>query len=120
MRILVLTTVMLSLSSCITMSLLSESAHTDTVSREKTTLHLDVFQTLSSRTALASTNSWDVVLFYTRDIQLYDGKKITTRCQLVDTYSYKSKEDLYKTVPVFMPISEYGKYGYTKGDVYSY
>lgn len=97
-------------------TLLSDTAYTDNVSKEKTTLHLNVFQTLSENSALAHTNSLDAIAFYSREVQLYDGKRITAKCQLVDTYTYVTKNDVVKTVPVFMPLSEYQKNGYTKGD----
>ena len=38
---------------------------------------------------------------------LYDGQIIGGRWVLVDTYTYETKDERIKTVPVLMPLSEY-------------
>lgn len=92
------------------MALLAASQSEDNISKENTYLNLSIFQTLSKHEALAYTNNYDVVKIETATDTYYDGKKISGYFTLVDTYSYTTRDDFYKTVPVYVLTSEYNKY----------
>ena len=113
-KVLILIVATLSLNSCFTMTYLATEAGKDDISKTNTFLHLKVFQTLNNGFALAKTNQYDAVAIYTYDQKLYDGKQFDGRFMFIDTYSYLTTQNVYKTVPVFMPVEEYKKYGYTK------
>ena len=73
-------------------------------------MKLKVFQTLSRSEALCTqegSNSIDVYKIVTETNILYDGQIIGGTWVLVDTYTYETKDERIKTVPVFMPLSEY-------------
>ena len=73
-------------------------------------MELKVFQTLSRNEALCTqegSNSIDVYKIVTETNILYDGQIIGGTWVLVDTYTYETKDERIKTVPVFMPLSEY-------------
>lgn len=78
------------------------------INSEETRLNVEIFQTLSSTTALAHTTGWDykVVMIKTNNDIYYDGKTITGWFRLVDTYTYESKGNGIKTVPVYQRTSE--------------
>lgn len=72
-------------------------------------LNLKVFQTLSKTEALARTSDFDVVKVIILDDLVYDGKEYSGVFVLVDTYTYTTREDIQKTVPVYMRRSDYRK-----------
>ncbi|MBO7617254.1 MAG: hypothetical protein J6T22_08620 [Bacteroidales bacterium] len=73
-------------------------------------LNATIFQAVNSHEALATTsrepNSIVVKLITSEDIY-YDGKKVSGTYVMVDTYSYENKQEITKTVPVFIKVSEY-------------
>lgn len=79
------------------------------ISKTDTYLTLKVFQTFNKGSALAMTESFDVVKIISSIDTYYDGKKIAGRFILVDTYTYMNKENQYKTVPVFVAKDEYNR-----------
>lgn len=75
-------------------------------------LTLEVFQTLSRNEALCiqeGSFSIDVCKIVTETSILYDGQIISGTWVLVDTYTYKTKNNNIKTVPVLMPLSDFRK-----------
>lgn len=72
-------------------------------------LKLKVFQTLSKTEALAWTSDYDVVKVIILDDFVYDGKEYSGVFVLVDTYTYTTREDIQKTVPVYIKRSDYRK-----------
>lgn len=77
------------------------------INRERTRLNVEIFQTLSSTAALAqTTDDYKVVMIQTDNERYYDGKTISGWFKLVDTYTYESKGNVIKTVPVYRRISE--------------
>lgn len=73
------------------------------------TLSVEIIQTLSKNEALARTSDWDVVKLETTEDVYYDGKKISGRFVMVGTYTYTTRNDMDKTVPVYLKESEYKK-----------
>ncbi|MDD7083584.1 MAG: hypothetical protein PUI22_07085 [Bacteroidales bacterium] len=77
---------------------------------DRCNLNLKVFQTLSKTEALCTQEgsySMDVYKIVTETNILYDGQIIGGTWVLVDTYTYETKDNSIKTVPVLMPLSEY-------------
>lgn len=70
---------------------------------------LKVFQTLSNYEALALDSDYNVVKLVTFKDMIYDGKVFTGEYVLTGTYTYETKENGVKTVPVYMLWSEYKK-----------
>jgi len=70
--------------------------------------HLDVriFQTLDEQSALASSENLDVVKIITGGEVYYDGKHVSGRFQFMETYTYITKENVSKTVPVYQKVDE--------------
>ena len=119
-KLLLLIIATLSLNSCFTMTYLATEASKDDISKTDTFLHLKIFQTLDDGFALAKTNQYDAVAIYTHNQKLYDGKQLDGRFKFIDTYSYTTAQNVYKTVPVFMPVVEYKKYGYSEKELIIY
>ena len=73
-------------------------------------LHVKIFQALNDKEALARDDFYDLVvkLITTEDI-FYDGKRFNGDYIMVNTYSYETKKEIIKTVPVFIKASEYNK-----------
>lgn len=78
-----------------------------------TYLSVEIFQTLSQTEALAWTKDYKVVKLVTESEILYDGKKVKGEHRLIDTYTYATKGESIKTVPVYSRINkipdEHGK-----------
>ena len=72
-------------------------------------LSVEIFQTLNKNEALARTTSWDVVKLESTEEVYYDGKKITGPFIMIGTYQYTTRNDMDKTVPVYIKESEYKK-----------
>ena len=72
------------------------------INSEQTYLSVEIFQTLSRTEALAHTTGWDfkVVKVVTSEDTYYDGKSLSGTFVLVDTYTYETKDERIKTVPV--------------------
>ena len=77
------------------------------ISKKDTYLYLTIIQTHSEHQALAWTEDYDVVKVMTYGDTYYDGKKLSGRYILIDTYTYTTKDGIVKTVPVFILKSEY-------------
>lgn len=92
------------LTSC---SVLFMSNAGSDISRERTYLEVEIFQTISETEALAFTENFKIVKLETTSETYYDGKEISGNFRLLDTYSYINKEGTRKTVPVYMRESEY-------------
>ena len=106
-HLIMLLAVSLLLSSC---GIFSIGAASGKNIGDRCVLKLEVFQTLSRNEALCvetSLYSNDVYKIITESNLLYDGQVIRRRWVLVDTYTYETKDNRIKTVPVLMPLSEY-------------
>ena len=107
-NLIMLLAVSLLLSSC---GIFSIGAASGKQLGDKCDLKLEVFQTLSRNEALCMEKSLyssnDVYKIITESNLLYDGQVISGRWVLVDTYTYETKDNRIKTVPVLMPLSEY-------------
>ena len=72
-------------------------------------MNATIFQAVNSHEALATTsdelNSIVVKLITTEDTY-YDGKKVSGTFIVVDTYTYENKQEITKTIPVFIKVSE--------------
>ncbi len=97
------------LSSCDTTYYTSDKGKTiDGV--EVTHLSIKIFQTfVYEKAALARDKDYDVVKLVSDEEMYYDGKKIEGDFVLIDTYTYETKGERLKTVPVYMRYSEYKK-----------
>lgn len=102
-------------TSCLTtMALLSTPNYSsqstgNDISKSKTYLNLTILQTLSKYEALAWTKHYDVVKIETLTDIYYDGKTINGYFTLVGTYRYVTKQNVTKTVPIYVLTSEYNK-----------
>ena len=86
---------------------------------DKCDINVKIFQAFNSHEALAKgfgSNDIVVKLITTEDT-FYDGKILSGRYVMVDTYTYthkndgkKDSEEYIKTVPVFIKVSEYNRY----------
>ena len=107
-HLIMLLAVSLLLSSC---GIFSIGAASGKNIGDRCVLKLEVFQTLSRNEALCIETSLyssnDVYKIITESNLLYDGQVISGTWVLVDTYTYETKDERIKTVPVFMPLSEY-------------
>jgi len=76
---------------------------------DKCYLNVKIFQALNSHEALAtSAETGDIVVkVITAEDTFYDGKRVSGKYIMVDTYTYKDNLETIKTVPVFIKISEY-------------
>ncbi len=79
------------------------------ISSRNTYLSVKIFQTLDEGSALAITDNHDAVKIISNEEVYYDGKVVSGRFILVDTYSYTTTKGVDKTVPVFMKELEYRK-----------
>ena len=75
-------------------------------------LNVTIIQAFNGHEALATTG-YDinsiVVKLTTNEDTFFDGKKVHGDYIMVDTYTYESKQEVIKTVPVFIKVSEYNK-----------
>ncbi len=69
-------------------------------------LNLEIFQTLGEYEALARTRNFDVVKIVTDNETYYDGKKLSGKFRLIDTYTYITVSDNVKTIPVYTRIDD--------------
>ena len=99
-------------TSCFTtMALMAASESSNNISRKKTYLNLTIFQTYEgNRAALALTKNYDVVKIETVFDVYYDGKQINGNFTLIGTYSYETKDERMRTVPVFVLTREYNEF----------
>lgn len=98
-------------TSCFTtMALLSSQDTGSDISKERTYLDLKILRTFNSKEALAYTEHADIVKIETQSDTYYDGKKISGNFTLVGTYTYQAKNEMIKTVPVYVLTSEYNKH----------
>ena len=77
---------------------------------DKCYLNATIFQAVNSHEALATTGrelNSIVVKLITSEDTYYDGKKVSGTYIMVDTYTYENKQEIIKTVPVFIKVSEY-------------
>ena len=77
---------------------------------DKCYLNATIFQAVNSHEALATTSQERnsiVVKLITSEDTFYDGKRVSGTYIMVDTYTYESKQETIKTVPVFIKVSEY-------------
>lgn len=77
---------------------------------DRCNLKLTVIQTLSKNEALCLQEGASFINVYkivTNTNILYDGQVVGGTWVLVDTYTYETKDNNIKTVPVLMPLSEY-------------
>ncbi|MGN1232904.1 MAG: hypothetical protein ACI4UJ_05590 [Candidatus Cryptobacteroides sp.] len=108
-RLIMLLTASLLLSSC---GIVTNTGTVSTTTKlgDRCNMKLKVFQTLSRSEALCTqegSHSIDVYKIVTETNILYDGQIIGGTWVLVDTYTYETKDNRIKTVPVLMPLSEY-------------
>ena len=109
-HLIMLLTASLLLSSC---GIVTNTGTVSTTTKlgDRCNMELKVFQTLSRSEALCMEtrlySSNDVYKIITESNLLYDGQVISGTWVLVDTYTYETKDERIKTVPVFMPLSEY-------------
>ena len=98
---------LLLISSC---SILSRVSLTNASIGDKCYLNATIFQAVNSHEALATTGrelNSIVVKLITSEDTYYDGKKVSGTFIMVDTYTYENKQEITKTVPVFIKVSEY-------------
>ena len=73
-------------------------------------MNAKIFQAVNSHEALATTSrelNSIVVKLITSEDTYYDGKRVSGTFIMVDTYTYENKQEIIKTVPVFIKVSEY-------------
>ena len=80
------------------------------ISKKKPRLSVKIFQTQSPFEGLGVTPDFDVVKIRTITDDIYDGKHMKGRFVRVDSYTYKTNEGRFKTVPVFVPKKDYKYY----------
>lgn len=102
--------VLFTCSSCFSAASISSSSYGNDISKDDTYLDLTIMQTLSKGEALAKTSDYDIVKIETLEEVYYDGKKISGRFRLIDTYTYVTNSGSTKTVPVFVSQKEYKSY----------
>jgi len=107
--LLLLCTLLLGSCSVFTPTYTTYSTPKSDISKTDTYLTLKVFQTFDKGSALAMTESFDVVKIISSIDTYYDGKRLAGRFILVDTYTYMNNENQYKTVPVFVAKDEYNR-----------
>ena len=111
--LIMLLAVSLMLSSCGVVTNTSSISNPNTIGTklgDRCNLKLKVFQTLSRSEALCTQEgsySLDVYNIVTNTNILFDGQVVGGTWVLVDTYTYETKDNNIKTVPVLMPLSEY-------------
>ena len=99
--------ILLLLSSC---SIFTRTSLTNASIGDKCYLKATIFQAVNSHEALATTSrelNSIVVKLITSEDTYYDGKIVSGTFIMVDTYTYESKQEIVKTVPVFIKVSEY-------------
>lgn len=97
---------------CVTVPMLLTTScgiFSNNINSEQTYLSVEIFQTLSKYEALACTSDWKVVKVITSEDVYYDGKSLSGTYVLVDTYTYETKDERIKTVPVYRKKSELRK-----------
>ena len=72
-------------------------------------IEVEVFQTLSDHEALAMDKNFFVIKLISSTETYYDKKRINGTFVFVDTYTYETKDQGLKTVPVYQRISELKK-----------
>ena len=92
--------VLFSLSSCMTIPL-AKSSIGDTVY-----IRAKVFQALNENEALAIDEGVVIKIITTKEL-FYDGKEVSGYYKMIDTYTYKTKDNSTKTVPVLIKVSEF-------------
>lgn len=111
--LIMLLAVSLMLSSCGVVTNTSSISNPNTIGTklgDRCNLKLKVFQTLSRSEALCTQEgsySLDIYKIVTNTNILFDGQVVGGTWVLVDTYTYETKDNNIKTVPVLMPLSEY-------------
>ena len=111
--LIMLLAVSLMLSSCGVVTNTSSISNPNTIGTklgDRCNLKLKVFQTLSRSEALCTQEgsySLDVYKIVNNTNILFDGQVVGGTWVLVDTYTYETKDNNIKTVPVLMPLSEY-------------
>lgn len=99
--------ILLLLSSC---SIFTRASLSNASIGDKCYLNATIFQAVNSHEALATTSQERnsiVVKLITSEDTFYDGKRVSGTYIMVDTYTYESKQETIKTVPVFIKVSEY-------------
>ena len=94
-------------SSC---SILTRVSLSNASIGDKCYLNATIFQAINSHEALATTSREPnsiVVKLITSEDTYYDGKRVSGTFVMVDTYTYENKQEITKTVPVFIKVSEY-------------
>ena len=100
-------TLLLFVSSC---SVFNRASLSHASIGDKCYLNATIFQAVNSHEALATTSrelNSIVVKLITSEDTYYDGKKVSGTYFMVDTYTYENKQEIIKTVPVFIKVSEY-------------
>lgn len=69
---------------------------------QKRFIEAEVFQTLSDHQVLAYDENYTVISIIDNNDEFYDGKKIRGYFTMFDTYSYYTKDDFRKTVPLLV------------------
>lgn len=69
-----------------------------------------IFQVLDSNDALIWDDDYNVAKIVTAEEIYYEGRSISGRFILVDTYAYETRTHQIKVVPVYVRLSEYRKY----------
>ena len=112
-HLIMLLAVSLLLSSCGIVTNTASISNPNTIGTklgDRCNMKLKVFYTFSRSEALClqeGSYSRDVYKIVTETNILYDGQIIGGTWVLVDTYTYETKDNSIKTVPVLMPLSEY-------------
>ena len=99
--------ILLLLSSC---SIFTQTSLSNASIGDKCYLNTTIFQAVNSHEALATTSREPnsiVVKLITSEDTYYDGKRVSGTFVMVDTYTYENKQEIIKTVPVFIKVSEY-------------
>ena len=99
--------ILLLVSSC---SIFTRASLSNATIGDKCYLNATIFQAVNSHEALATTSrelNSIVVKLITSEDTYYDGKRVSGTFIMVDTYTYESKQETIKTVPVFIKVSEY-------------
>lgn len=105
-KIIIILTFIACLTSC---SAIKHAAHDNTAKGSTVYLSVEIFQTLNKNAALAWTKDLKIVRLDSQEELYYDGKTISGYFVLVDTYTYTAKNEMVKTVPVYIRSSEYRK-----------
>ena len=85
------------------------SALKDFTSQNRKPLDVEIIQTLSINEALAIDNQFHIFKLESFEETYYDGKRVNGNFYRIGTYTYETKDNIQKTVPVYMRLSEYRK-----------